>query len=425
MRVFFSSIRGSEFFNNFFKLTSGIVLAQVLPILFYPVLSRIYTPSDFGLLATVSAIVPILSIISSGMYESAILVTKDKQEAANLVGLVLFRSSIFSIILILSVYFFSASFLAYLKDPGLEDWLIFTPLISFFTVIFNCYNEWCVRNKYFSHLAINKIFNTSAVTATKVIFGFTKMSSNGLVLGDIVGKFLSSLSSTYRAILLDKKYFSLISINQIIKISKIYSNFPKVLMADQIFNNLGGAIHIFFIGIYFNNDELGYVSMAMSLLTVPVTVISAAIKDVFRQKASEVYAISGNCRNIYLRLLKPLVIFGFLFFGLLYFIIPTLLIKFLGPQWSKTATYSLILLPMFYSNFVSMSLGGILILSNKLIVSLYWQILTILLGALAFILGIFVFKDIVMSLVLFSFARTITYILYGIISYYFAKSKGY
>lgn len=424
MRLFFSSIKGSEFFNNFFKLSSGIVLAQVLPILFYPLLSRIYTPSDFGLLATASAIVPILSIISSGMYESAILVTKDKQEAANLVGLVLFRSSIFSIILILSVYFFSASFLDYL-NPGLEDWLIFTPLISFFTVIFNCYNEWCVRNKYFSHLAINKIFNTSAVTASKVIFGFAKMSSNGLVLGDIVGKFLSSVSSTYKAILLDKKYFSLISINQIIKISKIYSNFPRVLMADQIFNNLGGAIHIFFIGIYFNNDELGYVSMAMSLLTVPVTVISAAIKDVFRQKAIEVYAISGNCRNIYLRLLKPLIIFGFLFFGLLYFIMPTLLIKFLGPQWSKTATYSLILLPMFYTNFVSMSLGGILILSNKLIVSLYWQILTILLGALAFIIGIFVFKDIVMSLVLFSFARTITYILYGIISYYFAKSKEY
>ena len=55
--------------------------------LFYPVLGRIFTPAEFGLLAVITSIVSVLAVVGSGRYEGGILVADDKKEAAHLAAL--------------------------------------------------------------------------------------------------------------------------------------------------------------------------------------------------------------------------------------------------------------------------------------------------------------------------------------------------
>lgn len=419
----FLKLYSSDFGRNTVTLTFGTVIAQILPILFYPIFGRIYTPEEFGLFATVSAIVPIITILASGMYESAILISDSKQEAANIVGLILIRSVMVVFLTFIIFLFFPNQLNSLLNEPNLSKWLFVIPFAAFFAVIYNTFNEWCVTNKYFTVLSWNKILNTSAISAGKLGFGLYKVFGNGLIIGDIVGKALSTGSFIYRALKLDKEYFLNITFSKIKFLRRKYIDLPKFLMADQILNNIGGSIHVFFISAYFSSTELGYVSMAASLLTVPISVISSAIKDVFRQRANQEFINTGSCRTTYIRLIKPITIFALILFVPLYFILPTLFTTLLGDRWLLAGVYSQILLPMFLMNFISMSLGGVLIIAQKIKVSLYWQIYTVLTSVISFLIGQLVFGTIEMVLFCFMIARTSSYILYIFISFYYAKSN--
>ncbi len=415
-------IKGSPFARNTLTLALGTLVAQALPFLFYPILGRLYTPSEFGLLVTIQSVVQILAIFASGSFEQAILITESREEAAVLVKMILVRSFIicFSLFIILLVITKRFSFL--IKDPILNFWLLFTPLIALSVVVFNCFNEWCVTFKYFIGLSLNKITNSSLIALSKVGLGITSFFSHGLVLGEVFGKLISAIICIFRGFKIDGEVFkNRTSKNELKSVSRKFIEFPKFLMFDQILNNIGGSIHIFFIAKYFSNIELGYMSMAASLLTVPVTVVSAAIKDVFRQRANIEYSTNGNCRPIYIKLLKPISIIAILFAIPLYFLLPPSFSFFLGDQWAKAALYAQIMVPLFVSNFISMSLGGILIISKKIRVSLVWQIYVIISTIIAFFIGIMFYKNIETTLILFTIARTSSYLLYMLVSFYYAK----
>lgn len=421
LKAYYLRVRASAFARNAFILTAGTVVAQALPILFYPILGRIFSPADFGLLATISAITPIFTILASGMYENAILMSDSKEEAANIVGMIILRSIVVLVLCYLGTLAFSDQLSRLLKEPGLGKWLVIPPLCAFATVIYNCFNEWCVTNKQFVSLSWNKIINTSSVAVSKVGFGFVKIFGNGLVIGDLLGKVFSAVLCTIRAYKLDGESFKQIDTKRFKEVAKKYIDLPRYLMPDQILNNIGGSIHIFFISAYFSNTELGLISMSASLLTVPVTVISSAIKDVFRQRANEEFAATGSCTNTYVKLLKPIAIFGIVASIPVYFILPYVFSVFLGSQWLMAGVYSQILLPMYLLNFISMSLGGVLIIAQKTKISMYWQVYTIVSTVIAFFVGIFVFGDIKSTLYCYMAVRTSAYLLYMLLSYHYSK----
>ncbi|OFX77402.1 MAG: hypothetical protein A2X19_06710 [Bacteroidetes bacterium GWE2_39_28] len=411
----------SEFVKNALTLTFGSVIAQILPLIFYPILGRIFLPAEFGLLATLSAITAIIAIISSGMYESSILISKSKQEAANIVGLILLRSLkillVFFILLQLSGYQIGK----WLNEPDLHKWIFVCPIGAFSIVVFNCFNEWCVTNKYFVRLSWNKIINTSSITIGKVAFGIIKIFGNGLIIGDLFGKVITAGSCVFRALKYDKKDFLNISYSQFKPLTKKYIEFPKYSMPDQLLSNIGGSIPVFLIAAFFSSTEVGYFSIAATVLTVPISVISAAIRDVFRQRANEECKNNGNCKNIYKRLLIILSTAGIVASIAGFFILPDLFSIILGTQWRISGIYSQILLPMFLLSFVSMSLSGVLIITKKLRISMYWQMYYVCSTLLSCLVGIFVFKDIKMTLLCFCIGRCSAYALYIYLSYRYSK----
>lgn len=419
----FLNLINNSFLKNTLILSSGTILAQVLPFVFYPILARIYTPEDFGLLSIVLGITPILAIIYSGMYEGAILISDNKKEGRDLIYFILLRSFKIFLIVYLGLIISRILFYNFLNSEYREifNLLFFVPFCSFFIVIYNCFNEWCVTNKYFKILSLNKVFFTSSISTSKVVFGLSKLLNYGLIWGDLVGKLLTSLYCIYASLKNDYNYFIKFSRNSFKILKTKYINFPKFLLPDQLINNISGSVHIFFIGLFFGKEELGYFTMSATLLTVPVTVITASIKDVFRQKATEIFKSKKNCRKLFIKTSIPISIIAFVFFIPLYFFLPEIFSFFLGDQWLKSAIYSQILIPMFIANFISMSLGGVLIVADKLHISFYWQLFNIVTTLFALIVGIFYSESMYLTIVYYMIVRTFSYIMYYLISFYYAK----
>lgn len=74
----------SSFNKNVLTLATGVSIGQAIPLLISPILTRIYSPEDFGILALFLSIATLISVISSGRYEQAIMLPDTDEEAMHL-----------------------------------------------------------------------------------------------------------------------------------------------------------------------------------------------------------------------------------------------------------------------------------------------------------------------------------------------------
>ena len=77
----------SDFKKNVLTLMAGTTIAQAIPIAISPILTRLYSPEEFGLFALFLAIVSIFGVVATMRYEMAIVQPEKSEDAINLVFL--------------------------------------------------------------------------------------------------------------------------------------------------------------------------------------------------------------------------------------------------------------------------------------------------------------------------------------------------
>ena len=90
----------SQYRKNILTLMAGTSIAQAFPIAITPILTRIYTPEDFGLFAIYMALASIISIIVTGRYELAIILPHKDEDAFQIMTFAMLITIIISFILL-------------------------------------------------------------------------------------------------------------------------------------------------------------------------------------------------------------------------------------------------------------------------------------------------------------------------------------
>ena len=122
----------SEFNRNILTLMTGTTIAQAIPIAISPILTRIYTPEDFGIFAIFLAITLIIGSIANGRYELAIMIPKKDEDAINIFALGFIITTSISLLLLVLVLIFQKYFIFLLKNEEIGVWLYFVPISVFF-----------------------------------------------------------------------------------------------------------------------------------------------------------------------------------------------------------------------------------------------------------------------------------------------------
>ncbi len=412
----------SEFIKNSLTLSGGVAIAQVLPFLFYPVLGRIFTPAEFGLLAVITSIVSVLSVFGSGKYESGILVAEDKKEAAHLAALsVLVGFVIMAVLWPIVQVLFGDRLSAWMKEPELSRWLYVCPISAFSIIVFNVYNEWCVREKYFKALSVNKMVNSGAITLGKVFLGFVKLVSQGLVIGDMIGRIVSAVGCAVRAMIKDGATFRQVRMRGIVQSAVKYKEFPLYNMPGRLLNTLGQSMPVLLLTAYFSSDEAGLFSMATMVFVLPVSIIGNTLGDVYRQRANEEYKTTGQCLGSFDKLLKLTSLMGFGALLVFVWILPWLMRVILGSDWYVAGQYAQILAPMMVLSFIANPLSGLFIVADKLRQFFYWQVLYVVGSTLPLWLGHVLFGTIEATLIVYAVAMGVVYLTSIVMTRRFAK----
>ena len=375
----------SEFSRNVLTLMTGTTVSQTIPIAISPILTRIYTPDDFGVLALFFAITSIFGYIATARYDMAVMLPEEDDDALNIVILGFILSSIISFILFIFVYLFNHQICVLLNNFSIAPWLYFVPIVVFFMGTFNMLNIYNTRLKNYRTIAKANIHKSLVMSGTQLLIGVVKTGASGLILGEGLARIAANMR-LFKNATKDKDLKTIISKQKMIFLAKKYIKFPKFSLFASLVSVSSIQLANIIISSLFGATVLGFYYFSQRMLGVPISLISSAVGQVFFQQASAEKTETGKATLSYNATLKKMLIIGIPIFTVLFFIVEDIFAFVFGEEWRIAGKYTQIILPLFFIRFVAMPLMFIAPLFEKQKIELVFQfVLFILYMSILFI----------------------------------------
>lgn len=410
----------SEFSRNVLTLMTGTSIAQAIPIALTPILTRIYTPEDFGTFALFLSLISIISVAATGRYEVAIILPKHDIDARNIVVLSILIAFIFSVILLLLILVFKHEIILVLDNEKIAIWLYWIPLSVILTGIYQSINYWLNRKQMYSDLSKNRVIKSSVTSAAHISIGMNGFGIGGLVLGTIIGQVIATwalVNSMYKQ---EKFFFHSINKLRIISLLKKYIEFPKYDLFATISNVAAQNIMHIFFNIFFTSTVAGYYYLSQKMIGIPVTVVGTAILDVFKQKATDEFNKFGNAKVIYLSTIKKLFYLSFIPTIIIFIFAVDIFTLLFGKEWIIAGEYAQILTPMLLFRFIASPLSFMFYIAKKQLWNVIGQFSLFLLVVFSFLIGDY-YNDAKLVVILLSTVFSVFYLVYILLSARLAK----
>ncbi len=363
---------------------TGTALAQLIPLLIAPVLSRIYSPTEFGRLALYLSIVQILGSAANGRYELAIVLPKERKEGVQLTLISILITVGVSFFSLLGVLLFSEEISRFLGDPKLSSWLFLVPVSVLMIGAFNALNYYNTREKKFRDIAKANIFKSFGGNLTQLLLGLAKYTAGGLIIGQVLSHFFGNIRML-KSFLKEKNHIRETQWEDLKYLAKRYVNFPKFSLGAIFFNTVSVNLSNFFISRVYTLSSVGFYSHAYRYLAVPLNLIGNSVSQVYFQKLSENKEDREVSLSFFYKSLKRLCVLGLVFFVPLFFVIEELYVFIFGEEWRMAGHYARILIPLFYIRLTVSPLSVTNSVFEHQKISFLWQ-----LGLLLINVGIFV-----------------------------------
>lgn len=400
---------------------TGTTIAQAIPIAISPILTRLFTPEDFGVVALYVSISSIIASVATGKYELAIMLPKKDEDAATIAALSTGITLIFSILTLIIVSFFNQQLTSLLGNTEISVWLYVIPLSVLLTGVYQSLNYWLNRKKQYKKLAGNKIIASSSTASTKLVSGYFSYGSGGLIISNLFGQ---AVATTILFGLVWKKsnnLFKEIRLSKLFILARKYAEFPKYTLASTLANTLALQLINIFISVFYSVSTLGFYSLVQRIMGIPSTLIGISFGQVFFQQASEEKKQTGTAIKTFKSTLKKLVITAVPMFLILFFVVEELFAFVFGEEWRISGVYAKAIMPLFFIRFIVSPITTIILiyLKNKLL--LLWQIGLLLLFVSIFLIGNFFEIEFVSILYLISVLIGAYYLVLLYLIYSFIK----
>ncbi len=362
---FFSRLLGqlktSTFFKHTLILVTGTASAQFITVAATPLLSRLYSPAEFGKWAVFLAVSSITATLVTLRYETAILLPKDDRDAFRLVWLSGFLVIGLGSLLVVGAWIVPGFIKELLGVDVLGEYLSAAILTGVGMAVVAVGNNWLNRSCAYGKMSMIRLIQSIALVGFSLLLG-TYGISNGLLVSQVFSLLLVSVITLW--LLRESAFYPTAA--SIIALAKSYHHAPKYLLPTALLDAITLQLPIFLITAWFNSEMAGQFSMAWKILTLPSALIGAAAGQVFYQKISKI--IYTNDRLIitqYLKVTSFLIIIS-LPIGIVVFNWGSQLFVFLlGEQWLKAGAIAELLVLSSLMYFVFSPTSSILIVYKK------------------------------------------------------------
>jgi len=353
----------SEFSRNVLTLMTGTTIAQAIPIVISPILTRIYTPEDFGVFALFLAITGVFSVVASGRYELALMLPRKEEDAINIFSLGMIIILLLTSFLFLFIFLFHQYLLDILQNEEIGYWLYFIPIAFFLIGLFNLLSYYNNRQKNYKDIANATIVKSVVLAVVQLTVGFFKAGVSGLISGQIISTLFANLK-LFKNIVKDKELLSKVSKVKMIAWAKRYKDFPKYQVPHAMLNTFSSYLPVYMFTPFFGLGVVGLYALSTRIVLTPMMILAGASAKVYNQKVTQLYNEKGDAYGFTVRLLKSLLKKIVLPFLIIIIFAPDIFAFVFGSEWREAGVYTQILAPWLWMVFFTGTIAFIPSLLN-------------------------------------------------------------
>lgn len=360
------------FLSNAIALISGTSVAQLIPLLASLVLTRLFTPEDFGILALFVSLSNILNSFSTGRYELAIMIPESVRSSYNIFLLTLILVSGFSAFYLLTVILINLLGIQFVSFEQLGFWLLLVPFYVFLFNIHGSLRYLCLKLDDFWVVSKATMIRALVLALVSIGIGLVLSGPTGLLLGQFLAVLFGNgllVRSVRKNIDLKNDY----SRSEILSVAKRFVNFPKFSLPAGVFNTLSYDMLKMLIGSVFTTYILGLYSFIDKILGAPSVVIGNALGQTFFKSASDLRINSKSIIGLFDKLSVSLFLVGVILYSIIYFIAGNWFGFIFGEEWIVAGRYAQILTPFLFIRFIVSPLTNINNVMETQKFGLFWQ----------------------------------------------------
>lgn len=401
--------RSASFRRDVLKLASGTAIAQIVGLAAAPVLTRLFDPTAFGVASLFASVTGILAVLACLRYELSILLPETDEEAANLLALSLGITVVISLLTIPIVWSVRDRVLTWINAPELEPLLWLIPIAVFTSGTYATLNFWNTRTKNFTRLSIANVVSQLVTAGSNITLGFGGYTTGGsLVGGSVAGQIMATTVLSSELLRHSGRFFlNSVSWYGILSGMKRYRKFPIFSSWGALINAASWHIPVLMLGAFFSPAIVGFYSLGLRLIQVPMSLVGGAIGQVFFQRgaaAKSKIELSELVENLYGRLLVMC-----LFPAMMLMVIGSDMISVVfGEEWREAGVYLQILGPWVVVWFISSPLSSIYFIQERQKSELLMHSIIFSARVVAISIGAY-FSDARMAILLLTVAGTISY----------------
>lgn len=376
------------FFQNIAVVAGGNAAAKLIGIFTAPIITRLYTPEDYGIFTVFLSFVGIAGSLSTLRYAVTIPIAKEEKLADNILKLCFLITISLSLLFVAAIALLGDFITVKLSVEQLKPFIWLMPVIFFGKGIYEALNNWAVRNKKFKLITRTKISQGVSSSVIKIGFGTIGITPLGLFIGHVAQDFAGIGSLFSKLIQVNPFFLKEFSWTQIKYAAKRYKKFPLVQSWSQLLLALGAQLPILLIGNFYGAKVVGVFGLAMGMISLPMALIGQSVAQVYFAEISK-YG-KDNPQKIYnlsISIMKKLFWVGLIPVGILIAFGPWLFATIFGAEWLDAGFYARYFSVLVLMQFISSPIANIFNVFEKQGLQLILNILRVVIVALIFVIS--------------------------------------
>jgi O-antigen/teichoic acid export membrane protein len=276
----------TPFWRQLTLVAGGTAAGQALSIVASPILSRLYGPSDFGILAIYTSITSIAAVVSSLSYHQAIPLAEDDDEAAKLLVLALGVVVTFSGVVGLLAFLTRNHVDALVPVAGFGPYLALVPLGVLGLGTYEVLTQWAARQKAFGLIGRTSAARTFLQVGMQVASGWAKLGTAGLMVGQLLGQCSGTLQIGRAAWRKDSQRLAQLSLSNVKALAIRHRRYPLLSAPGALLSSLDSNATPLLFAHFFGATITGYFALGHRLLAIPFFLVGTSAQRVFAPAAA-------------------------------------------------------------------------------------------------------------------------------------------
>lgn len=340
------------FFGKLFTLASGTLVGQLLVVASAPLLTRLFTPSEFGLFAVFAAVTAIIAIAACLRLEFAIPVVDDDVDAAALVfgaGVVATLNALLTVLLVL---LFGPWLVALIDAEPIVGWLWLVPLAIWIWGLGSLLSYWSLRRGRYRINGINRMLTLGTQAGAQIGLGFTGIGAPGLILGYVLGYVVRLGHHIALLAIEDRRLFARVrSVFRVWRVVRANWRYPAFIAPSAFLHNMCEMLPAVAIAGLYGPAAAGWYALGQRIMSIPVKLLGEAASEVF---LGEGRGLQGAALyRFFLRTTALFVTLGVAGVVPVLLFAPSVFALVFGADWLASGIFVQLLVPLYLARFIS------------------------------------------------------------------------